>query len=388
MSNDNLIIPEVTNQAGLRMKAEELGVMVTLEDEQPIKQQRKLRIINMWKAADNVRKPDWLIKKYLEMNTLSGLFAPPANCKSMVAIDLACCVATGKHWHGYKVKQGGVVYIAGEGSSGLKKRNKAWKIRHNIHDDNIPLYLAEHSINGQCITDIIELCADVESVHDISQTPINLVIIDTVARNFGGGDENSAKDMGIFIKHMDFIRHRWGCVVLLVHHTGHNDRERARGSSAFRAALDAEYIVRKDEKLVEFKSTKMKDADEPEPIHFELHSVDLGITDEDGHPVTSAVLDLTDKDMPERVGELKKPKLSNNYKAALNILEGMYKEYRDRLEHGNQSPDKALVETLDWRQRCFDAQLAEAKHWSRIPTALEDKGFIIRRDMHVYLVDI
>ena len=354
---------------------------------QPEKQQRKPRIISMWEAANHVKQPDWLIKKYLELDTLSGLFAPPANCKSMVAIDLACCVATGKDWHGYRVKQGGVVYIAGEGSAGLKKRTRAWKIRRDTHQENIPLYLCEHSINGQCITDIMEMCADVEYVHNTEESHINLVIVDTVARNFGAGDENSAKDMGIFIQHMDYIRNRWGCAVLLVHHTGHNDRDRARGSSAFRAALDAEYVVRKDEKLVEFKSTKMKDADEPEPIHFELHSVDLGIIDEDGHPVNSAVLDLTEKAMPEPEEQPRRPKLSANYQAAVHILEGMYKEYRDRLERGNQNPDKALVETVHWRQRCIDADLIQSKHWTRIPKTLEEKGFIIRRDMHVFLVE-
>ena len=381
--DDVLIVPEITNQAGLMMSAEDLAVNITTEG----KQQRKFKVINMWQAANHIKPPDWLIKNYLELDTVAGLFAPPANCKSMVAVDLACCVATGKHWHGYRVKQGGVLYIAGEGSAGLKKRVQAWKIRQKRRDEDIPLYLSEHSIDGQNIIEIMELCEDVEAMHDMSQSDINLVIVDTVARNFGAGDENSARDMGMFIQHMDYIRRRWNCAVLLVHHTGHGDRDRARGSSAFRAALDAEYVVRKDQKLVELKATKMKDADEPGAIHFELHSVDLGIVDEDGLPVTSAILDLTDKDMPERDDELDRPKLSQNYQAALSILDGMYREYRENLSKGGKDPAKAMVEYGHWRQRCLDAGLITGKHWTRIPKTLEEKGYILRREPHVFLVD-
>ncbi|WP_422136549.1 helicase RepA family protein [Endozoicomonas sp. ALD040] len=360
-----------------------------LEQQKPEPEEppRRPRIISLWEAANHVKQPDWLVYKHAELNTLSGLFAPPSNCKSLAAIDLACCVATGRDWHGYRVSQGGVVYIAGEGSAGLKKRTRAWKIRHNSHEQQIPLYLCEHSVNGQSVTDILAVCLDVEQLHDIQATPIRLVVVDTVARNFGAGDENSARDMGSFIQHMDTIRNRWRCHVLLLHHTGHNERDRARGSSAFKAALDAEYVIRKDERLVELKNTKMKDADEPDAIQFELHSVDLGILDDDGQPVNSAVLDLTDKAMPAPAEPPKRPRLSANYQAALHILEGIYKEYRENLSRHDKNPDKALVETVHWRQRCIDADITTSKHWSRIPKTLEEKGFILRRDMHTFLID-
>ncbi len=346
---------------------------------------RKPKLISMWDAADTVTQPDWLIKNYFEMDTLAGLFAPPASCKSMLAIDLAASVATGRDWHGYRVKQGAVVYVAGEGGSGLLKRTKAWKIRNRANGCDVPLYLHSQAIDGQDLVEIHALIQSVESFHDIKESSINLVIIDTVARNFGG-EENSAKDMGAFIKHMDAIRNRWQCAVLLVHHTGHSEVNRARGSSAFRAALDAEYVVKKEEKSVEFKSTKMKDAEEPNPLNFELCSVDLGIQDEDGDAVNSAVLDLTDKELPEKT-ETKKTRLVANHQAALGILEGMYSEYRERLSNQGQNPDNAHVQTVDWRRRCIDAGCTDTKNWSRLSKALEEKGFILRRDSFVFVMD-
>ena len=101
-----------------------------------------------------------------------------------------------------------------------------------------------------------------------------LVIIDTVARALpAGSDENSAKDMGEFINAVDTLRERFGCVVCLVHHTGHSieAQARARGSSTFRAAMDWEILV--DKKRSQIRWTKMKDAEIPDALEFSLEQV-------------------------------------------------------------------------------------------------------------------
>ena len=53
--------------------------------------------------------------------------------------------------------------------------------------------------------------------------------------------------------------------------------------------LDAEYRVEKNGSGIVIECTKMKDAPEPKPLHFELASVTLG-EGQDGKPITSAVL--------------------------------------------------------------------------------------------------
>jgi len=121
-----------------------------------------------------------------------------------------------------------------------------------------------------------------------------MVQIDTLARNFGAGDENSTEDMSTFITHLDrHIRQRWSCAVVVVHHSGHN-MERARGSSALKAAVDSEIEVSRDEAgNVRVKVTKMKDAEVPPEMMLRLKGVELpGLFDEEGAPVTSAVLEL------------------------------------------------------------------------------------------------
>jgi hypothetical protein len=82
------------------------------------------------------------------------------------------------------------------------------------------------------------------------------------------------------------------CSVILVHHTGVNAeaQHRARGSSAWRGALDIEISVVPGE-TIEIVQRKSKDAEEAEPIWGQLQSVPItGWMDEDDEQVTSAVL--------------------------------------------------------------------------------------------------
>ena len=68
-----------------------------------------------------------------------------------------------------------------------------------------------------------------------------LIVLDTIARNFGGNDENSTKDMGASITAVDAINAEFNCATLLVHHTGHADKTTALEAIALKGALDTEY---------------------------------------------------------------------------------------------------------------------------------------------------
>jgi hypothetical protein len=89
------------------------------------------------------------------------------------------------------------------------------------------------------------------------------------------------------------------CSVLLVHHTGVSDeaQHRARGSSAWRGALDIEISVvpGKDNQPMSIVQRKSKDAELSEPIYAELQSVTIpNWFDEDDQPVTSAIVALVE----------------------------------------------------------------------------------------------
>ena len=238
----------------------------------------------------------WIVDDYIESDSLAQVFGDPGGGKSFVSIDIACCVATGVPWHGHEVKQGAVFYIAGEGHNGLARRFKAWELGNGISLQGAPLFKSHRAAQ---LYDATEAAMVAEAIKELSQqagTVPSMIIIDTLARNHGG-DENSTQDMNAFIQHLDvYLRQSWKCCVLVVHHSGVADKDRGRGSSAMKGALDAEYRVALDSgsKTIQFESKKMKDAEMPAPKNFQITQVDLPILNKHGLPVKGAFLTSVD----------------------------------------------------------------------------------------------
>ena len=91
---------------------------------------------------------------------------------------------------------------------------------------------------------------------------------------------------------LDQIKIKYGSTVLVVHHTGHGNKDRARGSSVMFGALDAEFRVEPwGETKVLITPTKMKDAEEPEAMAFLRVTVPL--TTPSGEETSSLVLEYT-----------------------------------------------------------------------------------------------
>lgn len=234
-------------------------------------------------------EPEYVIEDLIEADSLASCFGDPGHGKSFFAIDLACCVATGTEFHGKEVRQGAVFYIAGEGHNGLLRRFNAWSKHHETPIKGAPLYTSKRAANFLDAAHAETVGKAVDSLAVACGSP-QLIVVDTLARNFGDGDENNTADMNSFVAAMDDLRSRYpGSTVLVVHHTGHAEKGRSRGSMAFKGALDAEYQVAKSDGVVTIKCTKMKEADLPADISFKLEGVDLG-TDSKGKTFGSAVL--------------------------------------------------------------------------------------------------
>jgi AAA domain len=228
----------------------------------------------------------WLIKKTLEPRKLHTLIGASGTGKSFLALDMAWHIAHGEAWNGHSVSaKGDVVYIAGEGAAGIADRTLALSKHYNkTMPDNF--FISNQGINFDIENDVEVL---VEAVKSCTANPA-LVIIDTLHRNFSS-DENSAKDIALLLKNLDtYMRLELGCAVLLVHHSGHSDKDRARGSSAIRAAVDVELLVKKDgDGTITMSCSKAKDFEAGQALKFKLQTVELDHTDNDGEQVTSAI---------------------------------------------------------------------------------------------------
>lgn len=238
-----------------------------------------------------ISPPKWIVEDYFEENSLAQIFGDPASGKSFIALDLAASIATGKSWMGKEVKKGVVFYIAGEGHNGLSRRLKAWGEYHKLVIED--LYISKQPAQFMDENHAKVVSEAIRNLSMLHGKPV-LVVIDTLARNFGSGDESKTQDMNRFIYSIDmYIRLPFLCCILIVHHTGHNEKERARGAMALKGALDAEYCIKKKNELISMIATKMKDAELPASISFHLNPVKIGIVDHKGRIINSAVLKLT-----------------------------------------------------------------------------------------------
>jgi phage/plasmid primase-like uncharacterized protein len=232
----------------------------------------------------------WLVKRWLQDNALMMVHGPSGGGKTFIVLDWALRIAGGvQDWRGHKVRPGPVVYLAGEGHHGLRGRVAAWKHYHKVGSLQMWLSKAGCDLN----TDVgYQKVA--ESLRALP-TPPKLIVVDTLHR-FLLGDENSAQDAKGMLDACANLMQTFNCSVLLVHHTGvaGDAQHRARGSSAWRGALDIEVSIvpAKGDKPIEIIQRKSKDAELAMSHQCELRTVKIpGWFDEDGEPVQSAIVD-------------------------------------------------------------------------------------------------
>ena len=333
-------------------------------------------------ARDIKMKPiQWLVHGIFEQDSLALLFGDPACGKSFLVIDVVLCVATGTPFHGHRVEQGVVVYIAGEGHNGVKRRMNAWSLHKGVSHETAPVYLSQMPA---ALTDA-EMVAQVKTAIDMVSAeagPPVLIVIDTLARNFGPGDENSTQDMGRFIQAADAIRAISQATVLIVHHSGHGDKQRARGAMALKGALDAEYRLDKDDAgIVRMEATKMKDAPRPEPCAFQMKSVPLGVVNEDGEQEFSAVLELTGYAPPSQKGKAGK---GANQTLAMSLLKGLYEEEWAKCRDAGKDPATVRI-SKDALRSAMKNKGIEPKRANEVLASLAINKMITERDGHVFL---
>ena len=254
--------------------------------------------------ADDILTEDltvsWLIKGWIPSGSIGMIHGPSASGKTTIMLDMLLSASSGMpSWLNNKIKRPiNVIYLCGEGLVGVKRRLRAWK--------------ADRGVDGLGNFAVYPLPLDLdkpEGIHEI-RTQIetlgwkpDVIVIDTVNR-YMSGDENSAQDTRMLLNCVDSLRSRYSCSGLYVHHTGNSEetQKRARGSSAWRGALDYEISVAVDEesgvRCVE--QVKMKDTELMPKVYGIIEGADIpGLFDDDGEQVTGAVFNYVDQ--PESI---------------------------------------------------------------------------------------
>lgn len=206
-------------------------------------------------ALESLPDPEPLIDGVLDQGTTALLYGKWGSGKSFVALDWAASVATERRWQGRSTRRRKVLYVAAEGAFGLKGRIKAWETGWKVAVTDGQLDILPIPVNLAKWTDVHDLAGL------IRENGYGFVILDTLARCMVGADENSAKDTGIVVDHLNTLREATPDgrgVVLGVHHTG-KDGKTLRGSSAFEGGADTVYQTCLDGGAIDLTREKRKD---------------------------------------------------------------------------------------------------------------------------------
>ncbi len=231
-------------------------------------------------ALKHIKTPVWIVTDFIPDEAYAMLFGTWGTFKTFIALDLALRVACDQQpvdelWD--VPKQGAVLFAAGEGRANLAKRIKAWEKIHNAGEE-VSLFTLVDPVPTIKITEE-RLNAFIDEALRRHPNGILLTIIDTAGRAMEGENENAQENASAFTALVQRLRAELGGSVLALHHTGHQEVKRARGSSVF--GTDPDTLVRVDrdakEYVVALAMNKQKDAPEWEtPRHVKLTEVSLG----------------------------------------------------------------------------------------------------------------
>jgi hypothetical protein len=285
---------------------------------------------------------EYIIDGILSVGDKSIIGGASMSGKSFLAIHAGGCIALAAtpgqrqlDFFGQKILRPGLVlYQAGEGSRGVKKRLRAWRQHHGVPADaDVPFELLTAKVDlytrGADTDGLIAEAAGISRERDM---PVIVIFIDTLAVASGGADENSGKDMGQVMANIDLIQRATGAHVCLVHHFNAAGTK-LRGHSSILANIDQVVQVVKNDltKVRTAALAKQKDDDDSLTIRFELMQVEIG-TRPDGKPITSCIV------LP--VGE--KEEIRDTRRRALWVNDGTALFYRALLkaldDHGEAPP--------------------------------------------------
>ncbi len=324
-------------------------------------------------VVNDIKATDWVIKGVLEDKVMAVLFGQPGSYKSFVALSWACCIAAGTSWYGHEVKQGPVFYIVGEGANGIKKRCAAWSIANGVNLKGTPLYMSTVPMQALNQASANEVTMAIDELKALHGKPLS-IFIDTLARNFGPGDENSTADMSKFIATIDGVMGN-DCLRLIVHHTGHGNQNRARGNSSLVAALDAEYrLIKNDDRTATMSNTKLKD--EPEwSEDMTLSPRQVVVCNKFEDDVTSIILECQGWQK-----QVNTSKMSDQQKKIWDVLKWVENENKNKLWIAEGLPRKLVVTQL------VEDGICDYNHVGRALKRLEKRGFIKLLDDKIILL--
>ena len=290
----------------------------------------------------------WLIQDLIPVKAFAALYGKPGTFKSFVALYLSASTALGLSVFNKLTTAGDVVYIAGEGGAGLKRRLDALRKRHSMPE--IPnLYFLKSQLNlRSTMEDLVGLLASIKK----NNIKPKLIVIDTLARAFAGGNENTSEDMGAFINIIGLLQQATGSAVLIVHHSGKDEARGQRGHSSLLGAVDAELELTRisdensDERIGQILVTKQKDGEDGFKLMFQMETVALSAIDPEHKSLALVPIEIPETPAKKKIDRT----LNANDKTVLAALRMAINEDGEMVGLSQIPANTRVVNVNDWRQ--------------------------------------
>jgi len=340
----------------------------------------RLRLLSL-ADAEAAPKRHYLLHGLLAPGELSLWWGAPKCGKSFLLLRLVYGLALGIGMWNRSATQCRVLYVAAEGEGGFAARLLA--LRDDKGDAGASFgYIAGRVMVGPPANDLVDVIA---AALDMGA---DMIVLDTLARTFGEGDENAARDMGGFVASVDRLREETGAHVAVVHH-GTKEGGSSRGSGALLGAADLIVKVTRGGENEANRATveAAKDDADGAVLAFRLRTVDLN-TGRGHEPRQTCIAEEVEG------GGSGTKRLPKSAMTAQRILADLIAREGTPLPRGAEWPSAALRGVLEsrWREECEARRLStadkeedRARTYRQAVSTLRDGGFIGLRDGRVWL---
>jgi hypothetical protein len=326
--------------------------------------------------VDQSAAKEEILQGVLGAGEFSLFVAKPGTAKSVLVGDIGCHIAAGLEWHGRKVKQGLVVFFAAERKKLTERRVAAWRKKHGV--TNIPFVVVGGKLDMTTgLIDAKALAATIKGLEEKSGHKCVLIILDTVTRTFGPGDQHQSRDMQRYVQSVDELNRAAGAHIAAIHHSPWND-DRGKGAIDLDGAVDVSFVVNVKgtglAKVFTLSCTGANDGEDGPVTSFRLESIALG-TDADGNVTTAPVVVPVDMVKPFDGADL-----TGNTAKALDALKRAIEQHGECPPNGSRGfPDGVATVTRDqWRDQFYantivkEPDIKESTFRSRFNRAVEE----------------
>lgn len=341
----------------------------------------RMRVLTLNDAA-NAPTRAYLLHGMIARSEFSLWWGPPKCGKSFLLLRIAFGLALGREAWGRRAQPCRVLYVAAEGEGGFAGRILA--LRAELGDPAADFqYIAQRAELGPPHGDLEDVAAAAKAMK------ADLIVIDTLARTFGTGDENAARDMNGFVASLDMLREETGAHVAVIHH-GRKDGGDTRGSGALAGAADLIVKVERGGEGQPNRAEVMaaKDDVDGTVLPFRLRVVELG-TDSEGEPRRTCIAEEAEG------GTRRGATLPRTARTALAMLEDLINKRGADLPRTPDFPTSAMrgVMESDWRAECEARRLStsddpknRARTFRQAFQQLRDASLVAARDGWVWVV--